>query len=404
LLIGQVIDTNSAWIGQQMSLLGIRLEARLAVGDDEQEIRNGLQFLRTGADIIFLTGGLGPTRDDITKKTLCGYFGGKLIENEAVKQDVTGFFERVKRPLLESNLQQAMVPDCCEVIRNPWGTAPAMWFEQEGKIFVSMPGVPFEMKNLMTERVIPRIRERFQTGVILHRTLLTAGIGESFLAEKLRPFEDQLPEGFKLAYLPNLSQVRLRLSATGPEGKRLQVQMDEQVQYLESLIREDIFGYEEDTLEKVIGTLLNERGETLSLAESCTGGNIARRITSIPGSSAYFPGSVVSYSYEMKKELLQVKDATLEQFGAVSEETVKEMSAGCRVRFHSDYSIAVSGIAGPGGGTTDKPVGTVWIAVRTPDKVYTRLFHFSRNRQQNIEMTTIAALNLLRKILLGTVI
>lgn len=400
LLLGQVVDTNSSWMGKELSAAGIKVSIRIAVGDDEIEIIDGLKKIADNCEIILITGGLGPTRDDITKKTLNIYFGGKMIVNAEVLADVKYFFERVNRPMLETNLAQAEVPDNCLVLRNKNGTAPGMWFEQGGKVFVSMPGVPMEMKAMMHEQVIPMLQKKILLPFILHRTIVTSGIGESFLAEKIKSFEDELPEIFKLAYLPNLSQVRLRLTASSSDEKNLTEQMNFQLEKLKNLIAEFIVGYEEDSLEKVIGDLLRDRNQTLSTAESCTGGFIAHKITSVPGSSIYFPGSVVTYSYEMKTKLLGVKKETLEKFGAVSEETVLEMSEGALKKFNSDYAIAVSGIAGPDGGTADKPVGTVWIAVRSKEKVQSKKFNFFRSRLQNIEMTEIAALDMLRKMIL----
>lgn len=410
LLIGQVIDTNSAFIGQEMSKLGVRIHSRISVGDREEDIINALTQAKKISDIILITGGLGPTKDDITKNVLCKFFGAKLIVNEEVLADVKYFFERLNRPMLESNLKQAEVPDNCEVIKNKNGTAPGMWFRSpilnpspEGKetaahekIFVSMPGVPYEMKTMMTEEIIPRLKKSFSFPFIIHRTIMTCGIGESFLAEMIKEWEENLPAHFRFAYLPALNQLRLRITATGTEEGKLKKEIAEQESKLLPLIDKYVFGYDDEPLESVIGKMLKERNAIISLAESCTGGAIASKLTSIAGSSAYFDGSVITYSYEAKETFLGVKKETLEKFGAVSEETVLEMVTGVRQKCKTDYAIAVSGIAGPGGGTDDKPVGTVWIAVATPTETVARKFFFHRNRIQNIEMSCTAALNMLR--------
>lgn len=399
LLIGQVVDTNSAWLGQEMSKLGVKICLRLAVGDDKNEIVKALDIAKKKSEIIFITGGLGPTKDDLTKEVLCAYFGCKLMIHDEVLADIKKFFSRRKKPMIESNTKQAEVPDCCTPIRNLLGTAPGMWFERENKIFVSMPGVPFEMKAMMTNTVIPMLRKKFSFPSIVHRTILTAGIGESFLAEKISQWENSLPHHLKLAYLPSLSQVRLRISGYGNEELPLRAEIKEQEEKLLPLIDKYVFGFDEDTLEKVVGDLLKKKNATLSTAESCTGGYIAHKITSVPGSSAYFKGSVVSYANEVKENFLGVKKESLEKSGAVSEPVVTEMATGILQKMKTDFSIAVSGIAGPDGGTQEKPVGTVWMAVGTRDKVYTKLFQFDRDRMMNIEMTGMAALNTLRLIL-----
>ena len=396
LLIGQVVDTNSAWIGQEMSKLGVHVHSRISVGDREEDIVRALNQAKNVSDIILITGGLGPTNDDITKSTLCKYFGAKIIVDERVLSDVKYFFERLNRPMLESNLKQAEVPDNCEVIKNKNGTAPGMLFNIDGKIFISMPGVPIEMKPMMTEEVIPRLKKLFSFPIIIHRTIMTCGIGESFLAEIIKQWEENLPSNFRFAYLPALNQLRLRITATGSDEKQLKELVNEEEKKLIPLISQYVFGFDDEPMESVIGKLLKEKNAFVSLAESCTGGYIAHKLTSIPGSSQYFDGSLITYSYDSKENFLGVKKETLEKYGAVSEECVLEMVKGVKQKFKTEYAIAVSGIAGPGGGTPDKPVGTVWISVSTPTETKAKKFFFHRSRIQNIEMSATAALNMLR--------
>lgn len=402
LLIGQVIDTNSAWMGQELSRSGIDVIRRFAVGDEKKEIISALDDARSISNIILITGGLGPTKDDITKHTLCEYFNSTLVFDEAIYEMVKGFFDRFKRPMPASNRGQAEVPENCIPIKNYNGTAPGMWFDIAGKVFVSMPGVPWEMKLMMKDFVVPRLIERFETPHIIHKTILTQGIGESLLAEKISDIENDFPPGFKLAYLPYLSSVRLRISAHGDDVATLQHTIDELSGRLHERIGEYIWGYDDDKLEAVVGKILLDRHKTLSTAESCTGGLIAYRLASVAGASEYFYGSVVSYSNTVKKEVLGVRDQTLQKSGAVSEETVREMVTGLLSAMKTDYAIAVSGIAGPDGGSPEKPVGTTWIAVADREKTVTRHFHFPGNRERNMDLAAINALSLLRKFMLGT--
>ncbi len=401
LLIGQVIDTNSAFIGQEMSKLGVQIHSRISVGDREEDILRTLDQAKQIVDIILITGGLGPTKDDITKNVLCKYFGAKLIVNEEVLHDVKSFFTRLNRPMLETNLKQAEVPDNCVAIKNKNGTAPGMWFQQEKKVFVSMPGVPYEMKTMLTEEIIPRLKKTFSFPIIIHRTIMTCGIGESFLAELIKEWEENIPAHFRFAYLPALNQLRLRITATGTDESKLKKEIAEQESKLIPLIDKYVFGYDDESLESVVGKMLKERNANIALAESCTGGYIAHKLTSISGSSSYFDGSLITYSYDAKENFLGVNHDTLVHTGAVSEETVREMVAGIKQKFKTTYAIAVSGIAGPDGGTPDKPVGTVWIALGTETEIIAKKYFFHRNRIQNIEMTCVAALNLLRMELLG---
>jgi len=399
LLIGQVIDTNSAWMAQELNKAGIRVARRVAVGDVWDEIWTALEEEQQHAGIILITGGLGPTADDITKPLLCKYFDGKMIENAAARQNVVDIFTRFNRPIIERNLLQAQVPDTCTVIQNRRGTAPGMWFEKNGKVFVSMPGVPHEMKGMM-EEVIPMLEARFHFPSIIHRTLLTAAVGESFLAEMIKDFEAALPDHIKLAYLPNFGMVRLRLTATSFDKEAVAAEIEEQFTKLQSLVKEYIVTNEDEPMEKVVGKLLKARGKTLCTAESCTGGYIAHLITSLPGSSQYYDGSVVSYSYRAKEDLLQVDKTILETRGAVSEEIVTQMAQGALKHIGSDYVIAVSGIMGPDGGMPDKPVGTVWVAIGSRDRIVAQKLSFRFDRTRNIQLTATNALNLLRKFIL----
>ncbi len=401
LLIGQVIDSNSAWMGQQLNKSGIKINRRVAVGDNWNEIWKALDEEMLHADIILITGGLGPTADDITKPLLCEYFGGKLIVDEGVLENVKYLFEKVfKRAITERNLKQAEVPDVCTVIPNKRGSAPGMWFEKEGKIFVSMPGVPHEMKGMMEADVIPALVKRFQLPHIAHRTLLTFGIGESMIADMIKEFEEALPTHIKLAYLPNYGMVRLRLTSSGNDKAAIEKEVDEKFLQLQQLVAANMVTNEDEKMEDVLGKLLLQKGKTMCTAESCTGGYIAHLLTSIQGSSAFYDGTVVSYSYKTKEDLLQVKKQTLLEKGAVSEEVVTEMLTGALKNIDSDYAIAVSGIMGPDGGMPDKPVGTVWMAAGNKDKVITQKLHFRFERQLNIQLTAVNALNLLRKFIL----
>jgi nicotinamide-nucleotide amidase len=401
LLIGQVVDTNSAWIAQELNKIGIRVCQITSVSDDRAHIIHTLTAARERADIILMTGGLGPTRDDITKQTLCEYFGAGVRFDEVSYRNVEKLFTARNKTVTEVNRKQAEVLSNCQVLSNPQGTAPGMWFEEHGKVYVSMPGVPYEMKSIMQDEVLPRIKEKFRTPVIIHRTILTQGIGESFLSERIADWEDNLPSSMKLAYLPSPGLVRLRLSARGEEFGKLYEEVNSQVENLLSLISDYVYGFEENTLEEIVGRLLKQRNESLSIAESCTGGYISHLITSVAGSSAYYKGSIVAYSYEAKEKELGVSGETLEKFGAVSEQTVLEMVRGVRKKFNTEHAIACSGIAGPDGGTEDKPVGTVWIAVSSADKEIAQRLSLGTNRQRVIRETALYALNRLRKMLIS---
>lgn len=401
LLIGQTIDTNSAEIARMLNQIGVWVQRRVAVGDQREAIWAALTEEETVSDIVLITGGLGPTADDITKPLLCEYFGGQMVVNEAVLANVKYIFEVLyKRPLLERNLKQAEVPNNCRVLLNKRGTAPGMWFERNGKVIVSMPGVPHEMRGMMENDVIPSLPGFFNLKKIGHRTLVTAGAGESLIAERLVDFENQLPATIKLAYLPNYGIVRLRLSAileTDDEEKALDHSFAELKEKLS-----DIMIADSDTdLAAIVADLLKQGRKTIGLAESCTGGYLAHLLTAMPGSSVYFKGGIVSYANELKENLLGVKATTLLQHGAVSEETVREMAKGALQQLDTDYIIAVSGIMGPDGGTIQKPVGTVWVAVGDRTALITQRFYFRHNRAKNIELTAQNALNLVRIFILN---
>ncbi len=399
ILIGQIIDTNSAWMAKQLNDAGIRVKQISSVSDNKEHILTALAEAAKRADIILITGGLGPTKDDITKKTIAEYFNVGMVENADALDNVTRIFAKYNRPLLDINRLQAQVPSNCEVIVNKNGTAPGMWFNEGGKIYVSMPGVPFEMMYMMEEEVIPKIKSLFKLPSIVHKTILTVGEGESFLAKRIEDIEDSLPSHIKLAYLPKLGQVRLRLSAYGDNETIL---IDEVNNYAAQLIQRmgSIVAAEEDVaLEKAILDMMQKRGLTLSVAESCTGGYLSHLFTQHAGSSKVFLGGAVSYSNNLKESIIGVNHNTLTQFGAVSEETATEMVQGALVNFKSDYAVAITGIAGPDGGTEDKPVGTVWIAVASAQKTEVKKFTFGNKRLQNIERSATSALGMLNTLL-----
>lgn len=396
LLIGQTIDTNSAWMATVLNQAGVTVKRRVAVGDDWKEIWDALTAEGKAADIVLITGGLGPTSDDITKPLLCDFFGGKMIKDKAALDNVIEIFsKKLNRPLLERNLKQAEVPDNCRVIQNKRGTAPGMWFEKEETIFVSMPGVPHEMKGMMAEDVIPALVNRFKLSPVQHRTLLTAGIGESFLAELLLEFEAALPNDYKLAYLPNYGMVRLRL--TGLDGTKDTEEIETLFEQLKALVKDHLVVDQDLTLQETIAKVLLEKKKTLAIAESCTGGYISHLITMLPGSSAYYLGGVVSYSNEMKIDVLGVQPDTISQFGSVSVETATQMAQGIRKQTGADFSLATSGIMGPTGGTPEKHVGFVCVAFCSSERTSTTTFQFRFDRKRNIELTAAHALDFLRK-------
>jgi nicotinamide-nucleotide amidase len=399
LLIGQVVDTNSAWMGEVLNQIGVKVNRITSISDDREEIISTLKEASKRAQLVLITGGLGPTNDDITKKTLADFFSVSMRFDEKAFEDVLHLFSIRGREVSAINRLQAEVPENCTTLYNKVGTAPGMWFDEGGVVYVSMPGVPYEMKYLMENEVVPRVQQRFKTPFIVHRTILTFGIGESFLAEKLGNFENTLPNNIKLAYLPSAGSVRLRLSGSGNNEQELNTLLYQLSQELSDLIPEYIYGYDKDELPKVVGGLLKLNGFSLATAESCSGGFMAHLITSIPGSSAYYMGSSVTYSNESKTRLLNIPASLIEKHGAVSEPVVIAMAESVKKLFNVDCAIATTGVAGPGGGTPEKPVGSVWVGVSTPYETKAYLLRLGDNRLRIIEVAALSGLNFLRKAL-----
>ncbi|SOD14184.1 competence/damage-inducible protein A [Pedobacter xixiisoli] len=395
ILIGQIVDTNSAWMGVELNKIGVKVKQITSISDEASHIVEALDEAQKRADIILITGGLGPTKDDVTKITLAKYFNMPLRLDEVTLAHVKAFFDKLNRPMIEANIKQAELPDGCTVVMNKNGTAPCMWFENNGKIIVSMPGVPFEMKYLMQDEIIPRIQQRFKMPFIVHQTILTVGLGESFLAEQIADIEDALPSHIKLAYLPKLGLVRLRLSATGDNEQVLLIEVAHHTKKIVERVEKFVVLTEDVPFEKAILDLMGKHSLTLSLAESCTGGYISHLFTQHPGSSTVFQGGGVTYSNALKQSVLGVKEETLLEFGAVSEQTASEMALGAVANFKTDYAIAVTGIAGPDGGSEDKPVGTVWVAVASKQEVKAKMYKFASQRLQNIERSAMAAMMML---------
>ncbi len=396
LLIGQVVNTNASWMAAELNKWGIQVSHISMISDQGNAIKLALDDAGKRANVILITGGLGPTKDDITKEVLADYFGAKIIFHEPSYKQVKQLFKARNYQVSPINRKQAEIPDNCIPLHNKNGTAPGMWFEKDGKVYVSMPGVPFEMKVLMADEIIPRLRDKFNLGFIYHKTIMTHGMGESMLAEKIKDLENGLPTNIKLAYLPQPGIVRLRLSAQGDDKVKLEEEVNQYCKLIENRIPKLVFGFDDISLEEVIGQLLKESGKTLSTAESCTGGYIAHLITSIAGSSDYFAGSVIAYSNEVKTKELKVKPVDLYKFGAVSQQVVEQMAVGVREKYQTDYSLATSGIAGPDGGTDEKPVGTIWIALATSTGVQSKLLKLGEHRGRNIRRSALAALDLLR--------
>lgn len=399
ILIGQIVDTNSAWLGQQLSSIGIQVVQISSVSDQEAAIVEALDEAQRRAELILITGGLGPTKDDITKHTLVSYFGAKLVTNESVLFQLRGWFEQRGKKMSEMNERQADLPDNCELLQNSLGTAQGMLWRRNGKLIVSMPGVPYEMKHIISERLLPLLRKEFELPIIVHRTIMTCGMVESRIAELVADVEADLPPHIKLAFLPRPGIVRLRLSALGQQREPLEAEVAQYEQRFTELLGHHVFGYDGVSLEASIGAELLKRERKLATAESCTGGTIASMVSSVAGASAYFMGSVVSYSNEAKIELLGVNPETIENHGAVSEQTVAEMVTAAKDKFGTDYGIAVSGVAGPAGGTPEKPVGTVCFAVSGPTETWLRTYNFGSERQLNIERASMMALYLLWKMM-----
>ena len=397
LLIGQTVDTNSAWIGSELSLAGFDIQKKISIHDNNADILNALSESLGKADVVIITGGLGPTSDDITKPALCEFFNTHLALNDVVLSMIEKMMARRNFPMNENNRKQAEVPETCTVLTNAVGTAPGMRFERDKTIFISLPGVPYEMKSIMIEHVLPMLKKRFTSQVIIHRNIMTYGTSEAQLAELLTEFEARLPNDIKLAYLPSSGINKLRLTGTGNSRKNLTDLIDKQVRKLYSIIPELIYGEDEESLEAAIGKLLVRKKSTLSTAESCTGGNIAHLITTIPGSSRYFKGSVIAYDNRIKTGFLGIPTALIEWEGAVSEPVVRIMAENSRALFKTDYSVATSGIAGPDGGTEEKPVGTLWIAVSSPSGTEAEKHTYGKDRILNITRFSFVALNLLRK-------
>lgn len=401
LLIGQVIDTNSAWIANKLNEIGVDIQEKVSVSDEKQAIHDTVNRLLNSVDIILITGGLGPTKDDITKKALAEYFKMEMVFHQQTWDRIQGLFARWGRSTTPAHKEQCYMPESAELLTNKMGTAPGMLFRMEEKMIFSMPGVPYEMQFIMADSVIPLLIEKNKSSAIVHYTILTAGEGESRLAQHIDDIAEALPAYIKLAYLPGLGQVRIRLTGRGTNKEILGLEIQQFGVQIENRISEFIYGYNFDSLEELVGKLCKEKRLRIGTAESCTGGKIAHKITSVPGSSAYFMGSIIAYSNDVKKSILGVKENTLVHHGAVSEQTVVEMLAGLFKVLPVDVGIAVSGIAGPDGGTPEKPVGTIWIAYGSKDKIYTYLLQASKNREKNIDYTTSYALNLIRKFLIG---
>ncbi|MCK4920845.1 MAG: competence/damage-inducible protein A [Bacteroidales bacterium] len=401
ILIGQIVDTNSSWIAEQLNLTGIQVNEIRSISDNHNAIIKALADLESNVDLVVFTGGLGPTKDDITKKSLAEYFNSNMVENEDVLKHISELFKKRGFNLTETNRQQAILPDNCIPLKNGSGTAAGMWFERSGTIFVSMPGVPFEMRGIVKDELLPRLQKLINGNIIIHKTIMTQGIAESFLAAKIRHWEEDLNTAVKLAYLPRPGIVRLRLSAIGRDRDELNALLETEVSKLLKIIPNDIFAFEDTSLEKVLGELLSKKGLTVSTAESCTGGRIASAFTSIPGSSAYFIGSIVAYSNDIKVNNLKVNQTDIEKYGAVSEKVVRQMAENIRLQTKSDFGIATSGIAGPTGGTEEKPVGTTWIAVSSAEKCISKRYNFGEHRGRTIERASLTSLNMLRKTVLG---
>ena len=392
ILYGQILDSNAQWMSTQLDDVGIHVVHRSTIGDNEQDILAAFKAAEDRADIVLITGGLGPTADDLTKPCLAKYFNVELKLNEAALQELQVIFDHIERDMSETNRNQVVLPVNCNYVSNTLGTAPGMWFEENNTVFVSMPGVPFEMKKMMEDTVLPKLQDHFLTPSVHHKIIKTIGIGESWLADKIHDWETTMPEHIKLAYLPSLGQVKLRLTSVGEYAEQIKTDIDQRIEALRPYADKYIYGFDQDTIEQVVGNILKEKGLTIATAESCTGGYLAHMITSVPGSSAYYKGSVLAYANEVKMEQLGVSSETLDNFGAVSEETVIEMAEGVRKTIKADIGIATSGIAGPDGGTEDKPVGTIWVAVVTPDKTVTKKLALYKDRVLNIKATAVAAL------------
>jgi len=397
ILYGQTLDTNAHWMSGELDAIGVKVIRRTTCGDQEEEILQALREAEQRADIILITGGLGPTSDDLTKPCLAKYFDSEIVMNKVALAELEAYMSSRGRELNKLTRLQAALPDKCDMVSNERGTACGMWFNKSAKVFVAMPGVPHEMKFMMTAKVMPRIKQEFDLPIIYHKIIRLAGIGESWLAEKIEAWENALPKSVKLAYLPTYGDLKLRLTSYGDNLEIQKLEVDQLVQSLLPLVQEYVYGYDADSLEMVIGRLLKEKNQKLALAESCTGGYVAHRLTSIAGSSDYFNGAMIPYQNELKIHQLGVSEDTIAQFGAVSEETVTEMAMNIKQKFNADYGLASSGIAGPGGGTDEKPVGLIWIACAVGNEVKTRKLNLTKDRDVNIKLTSVALMTLLHQ-------
>ncbi len=397
ILIGMTMDSNAAWMGSELTNLGIEVYQMTSISDKREHILKVLDESLERSELVLITGGLGPTSDDITKKTLSEYFNTRLVQDDGVLENIERFMKNRGLHMNENNIKQAEVPEGCRVLSNELGTAPGMWFEKNGKVLVSMPGVPYEMKYIMSTHVIPGIKKYFKRPFIKYRLVMTFGTFEAHLAEILENFENEMPDSVRLAYLPTSGIIKLRLTVRGEDEAKIDQVLDEQIEKLYNIIPEYIYGLDGISLEEATGNILRDNNLTVSVAESCTGGNISRMITSVPGSSDYFTGSVIAYSNQIKIDELGVRKGNLELNGAVSEEVALQMATGIRKKYNTDYGISTTGIAGPGGGTDEKPVGTVWIAVSSKHGSRAEKHNFAFTRSNNIRRASLSALNLLRK-------
>jgi nicotinamide-nucleotide amidase len=399
ILIGQIIDTNSGFIAKSLDKIGIEIHEMISISDDKQHILNTFATLQNKVDIVIITGGLGPTKDDITKHTFCEYFEDNLVVNESVLAHVTQMIEGFyKRPITQLNKDQALVPSKCVVLHNQMGTAPGMWMKKENTVFISLPGVPYEMKHLVENVVIPKLVKEYERPYIIHKTILTYGEGESKLAERIESWENNLPQFIKLAYLPNPGRVRLRLSARGTDKVILEKAIDENVASLTEIIGDVIVGFDNDeTIEVVVGRLLKQHQKTIATAESCTGGKIAEVLTSVAGASNYFKGSIVSYATEVKINLLNIEETVINKYSVVSAEVAKEMALNVKKIMNTDYAIATTGNAGPSKGDSKAEIGTVFIALATPEKVVIEEFNFGQPRDKVIDRAVNKSLEMLQK-------
>jgi nicotinamide-nucleotide amidase len=395
ILYGQTLDTNSHWISGELDSLGIRVMKKVTIGDTKEEILHYIAESEQLADMVLITGGLGPTNDDLTKPCLVEYFDTHLVRNQKMLENIQKLFEKAGREMSDLNEKQADMPTNCTPIANVIGTAPGMWFERNGKVIVSMPGVPYEMKRMMKDTILPKLKEMFIEDGIYHRMIRTIGIPESVLAEKIKDWEDNLPKHIKLAYLPTMGSVKLRLT-TSEETKAIKQEVQDQMDKVLPMIEKYVYGFDDDEIEEVIGKMLKSSGLTLAVAESCTGGYLSHKITSIPGSSGWFNGAFVPYSNQLKNQQLKVDEKIIREHGAVSEPVVLALAKNVREEFLSDVGISISGVAGPGGGSKEKPVGTVWIGYSDKKKTVAKKFQFTKDRGINIQYSALAALNMIR--------